>query len=440
MKISKYTIFIEDDNNNLILYNSLEGIRSICKISNRYLHDIQHYDEGGESFDEGLSDYLVKKGHLIEDHVNESAKLRALYLKTISDNILNLIILPTEQCNFRCKYCYESFALQGMGKEIQKSTISFVKKNIHKFNGLHVMWFGGEPLLELRIIREMSHDLMKICIDNRKVYTAQITTNAYSLTPEVFGELLTYGIRDYQVTIDGIQTIHDKARVLANGKGTFTVIFDNILNIKRRYNKQRFRVVIRTNLTKDILEYVDDYITTCNKITDNDERFKIDIQFVNNWMDKAEEGIKDQLIIDKCDFLKKLYENKEGLKNIFIGDFQPGGAACPNGKLNSYLIRANGDIHKCTMCFENSSTAVGNIQKEISWNSFYNWLCQWDYCGKLSNCEYAPLCFGDYCPAQRILMPEEEYTCPRVRELAKSYLKLLDKIGFISNNYDLTID
>ncbi len=154
------------------------------------------------------------------------------------------------------------------------------------------MWFGGEPLLELRIIREMSHDLMKICIDNRKVYTAQITTNAYSLTPEVFGELLTYGIRDYQVTIDGIQTIHDKARVLANGKGTFSVIFDNILNIKRRYNKQRFRVVIRTNLTKDILEYVDDYITTCNKITDNDERFKIDIQFVNNWMDKAEEGIK----------------------------------------------------------------------------------------------------------------------------------------------------
>lgn len=61
MKISKYTIFIEDDNNNLILYNSLEGIRSICKISNRYLHDIQHYDEGDNHLMRDCRIILLKK-------------------------------------------------------------------------------------------------------------------------------------------------------------------------------------------------------------------------------------------------------------------------------------------------------------------------------------------------------------------------------------------
>ena len=439
LKLSKYTLYTVDEQKNYIIHNTFVGSQSTCIISARHANSFRDFVIKGIPLDSRLENYLEGKNIIIEDEIDEETQLRALYLKSISDNVLNIVILPTEKCNFRCKYCYETFVIDKMNTNVQQSIIAFVKKKIHKYNGLRVMWFGGEPLLECGIIENLSEAFIDICNKNRKWYTAQITTNAYLLTPAVFQKLLQFRIVEYQITLDGIKTIHNSMRILKGGLGTYDVIVQNLLGIKERFPRNTFRIVVRTNLTKQIMNHVDEYIETCNMITNHDNRFLIDIQFVNNWQDVAAATMKDEIVTqdDILIFMHKLYENECALKNIYMEDLQPSGVVCPTARVNSFLVRSNGAIHKCTMGFENPDTLVGNIcdKKEIVENRYNKWLCQWDYCGKLTECKFAPVCFGDSCPAQRLLLPNDQYSCPRIFELAEVYLKLLAKNGQIKDVY-----
>ena len=76
---------------------------------------------------------------------------------------LRLIIMPTEQCNFRCQYCYESFKFGKMSLEMQDAIINFVRKNIYKYTEVHLDWYGGEPLLAFDVIQYISENVLKIC-------------------------------------------------------------------------------------------------------------------------------------------------------------------------------------------------------------------------------------------------------------------------------------
>lgn len=61
-----------------------------------------------------------------------------------------------------------------------------------QINHIGEIWFGGEPLLEMNLIQSVSERLMEICRKNRKIYSAQITTNGYTLTEEIFSKLLKF--------------------------------------------------------------------------------------------------------------------------------------------------------------------------------------------------------------------------------------------------------
>ena len=63
-----------------------------------------------------------------------------------SDKKMSLVIMPTEKCNFKCKYCYETFRKGKMSPAVQDAIINYVKKNIRNHTELAVIWFGGEPL------------------------------------------------------------------------------------------------------------------------------------------------------------------------------------------------------------------------------------------------------------------------------------------------------
>jgi len=63
-------------------------------------------------------------------------------------------------------------------------------------------------------------------------YVPSITTNAYKLNFSTFNSLVNFGVTAYQITLDGPSEIHDQQRVLANGRGTFKTIWNNLLDIR----------------------------------------------------------------------------------------------------------------------------------------------------------------------------------------------------------------
>ena len=106
---------------------------------------------------------MQEKGHLVSDKVNEDIYMKELYLKTMKDDTLQIIILPTEKCNFKCIYCYEEFNNGKMSIQKVNQLIDFVQKKLKDKKSLRVEWFGGEPLIEIDLIEELSSKFMEIC-------------------------------------------------------------------------------------------------------------------------------------------------------------------------------------------------------------------------------------------------------------------------------------
>lgn len=121
--------------------------------------------------------------------------------------------MPTEKCNFKCKYCYETFRKGKMSPAVQDAIINYVKKNIRNHTELAVIWFGGEPLEALDVIERLSLAFINICQLARKPYSASMTTNGYNLTPEVYNKLYDLKVYGYQITLDGYKDQHNSQRI-----------------------------------------------------------------------------------------------------------------------------------------------------------------------------------------------------------------------------------
>lgn len=61
-----------------------------------------------------------------------------------------------------------------------------VKNNRSKYDKIQLSWFGGEPLLNLKIIEYISSSVIEIARKNKIEYSADMTTNGYLLNPRVF--------------------------------------------------------------------------------------------------------------------------------------------------------------------------------------------------------------------------------------------------------------
>lgn len=223
-KPSMFNFLFESDNE-LILFNSMKGLVSACRVQHDYCERVkellqpQKTEFETDSNDE-ITVSLINRGFLVDQTIDEKQKREALYtdITDRSANNLRLIILPTEQCNYRCKYCYESFEKGKMTEEIQEAIVKYIRRNITKYAGLRISWFGGEPLLALDVIEQISIKVMNICKKARRKYVADITTNGYLLSLDVFKKLLSLNVLEYQITIDGVKQVHDSKKPLVHHK------------------------------------------------------------------------------------------------------------------------------------------------------------------------------------------------------------------------------
>jgi uncharacterized protein len=82
--------------------------------------------------------------------------LQEQVLASLSDAALNLILLPTEKCNFRCTYCYEDFVVGRMQSDTLLGIRRLLERRAPQLSFLDIEWFGGEPMLASDIVEEIS--------------------------------------------------------------------------------------------------------------------------------------------------------------------------------------------------------------------------------------------------------------------------------------------
>ena len=192
----------------------------------------------------------------------------------VSSKILELTILPTERCNFRCVYCYENYQKGRMSQEMVNAIKNLIYKRCKegKEIKLGISWFGGEPLLTKDIVYEVSGYATALSHEYPNFhYEGGMTTNGYLLDIDTLSKLTEFGVKRYQISLDGPQEIHDKSRIRANGKGTFARIWSNLLAI--RDSSLPVSIMLRLHFTPDTINLLDPLIENIRKEFIQDKRF-----------------------------------------------------------------------------------------------------------------------------------------------------------------------
>lgn len=244
-----------DDTGQMLLYNAFTNALALIESEKyqKFLHFAQHRTPID---DPDLEEQLKQGGFLLEDTVNELALLRLrLYSSRFDNSSFGLTLAPTSDCNFRCVYCYESQVIRHsyMNTEVQDAVVKLLENRAGSIRNFSVTWYGGEPLLALPIIYQLSKRFIEICEKNNINYNAGIITNGYLLNRKTVETLNAAKVDFYQITIDGTRETHNASRPLQDGTGTYDRIFDNLVECADLLPK----VSIRVNVGRNNIQAID---------------------------------------------------------------------------------------------------------------------------------------------------------------------------------------
>ena len=157
-----------------------------------------------------INTYSNKMLRISKENEDEVLKILNNDLKSIYGyDFMNLTIVPTDACNFNCKYCYQQDQVHYMSDTVIKSLMKFVSVNIYNYKHLSLNWFGGEPLICKDKVINISSEIKNICKKNKVNFIGSITTNGSELDISTFNKLIRNNILFYQITIDGINKTHN---------------------------------------------------------------------------------------------------------------------------------------------------------------------------------------------------------------------------------------
>ncbi|MGW6916906.1 radical SAM protein [Kitasatospora sp. NPDC054939] len=323
------------------------------------------------------------------------------FTASVRPDRLQLILLPTEQCNFRCTYCYEDFAIGRMAPEVVTGVKNLIDRRAADLRHLQVSWFGGEPMLGRGIVEEVSAHVQRAQQRHPDLgYGSDMTTNGYLLDGRTADHLAGLGIRSYQVSLDGPARFHDRTRLRADGRGTFEQIWRNLVEI--RAGSADVKILLRVHLTPENLAAMPEFLTRIRDTFLDDPRFRVFLKRVvrlggpndatMDVLDPEEQRIAE---------LRALLTEGGGPERLFAAE-----DVCYAARANSLLVRADGRIGKCTVALSDPVNDIGRLRPdgslEIDNPRLRPWLQGWEARDpELNGCPYAAFTRGrTQAPAQ----------------------------------------
>lgn len=270
---------------------------------------------------------------------------------------LELIIFPTEKCNFRCAYCYEDFQIGRMKPETVESIKRLITERSADLGHLHISWFGGEPLMAADIIFGINQHAKNLS-GKGMAFTSSITTNGYLIDRAGVDKLLDCGVRHFQISLDGLESQHNSARVLVNGQGTFEKIWSNLELLRR--SPGFFECVIRVHLQRKSYFETEGLLRNIAQAFGNDRRFQVFLKGIKRFGGPRDAEIE----VDSCEDLKPLIEKWRksfGASLRITGEDDIENTICYAARYNSFVVRANGRLGKCTVALSDPDNDIGYL-------------------------------------------------------------------------------
>ncbi|MDK2926822.1 MAG: uncharacterized protein PWR31_512 [Bacillota bacterium] len=144
-----------------------------------------------------------------------------------------LCLHVAHDCNLRCRYCFGDTGGFGGGRELMpeavaRQAIDFLLAGSGDRSLCEVDFFGGEPLLNLPVVRGTIAYARREGARRGKSFKFTLTTNAVLLTEAVRAELRDLGV-SLVLSLDGRPAVHDTMRPDAAGRGSYRRVLPHIL-------------------------------------------------------------------------------------------------------------------------------------------------------------------------------------------------------------------
>ena len=291
-----------------------------------------------------------------------------------SNEVKALCIHICHDCNMRCRYCFADEGAyhsvrERMSFETAKAAVDFLIANSGSRKVLEMDFFGGEPLMNLDVIKQTVAYAKEEGAKVGKKFLFTTTTNCLLLdepTIQFFNEEM----ENVVLSLDGRPEINDAIRKTVNGKGTFEYIIDKIKNfISLRGDKSYY---VRGTFTAKNLDFAKDVLFIADQGVDSISMEPVvteieDLQIREEHIPTIEKEYENL-----CEAYLDRYKKGEPF-NFFHFNIDLEGGPCLSKRVSAcgagneyFSVTPNGDLYPCHQFAGDSKFRMGSVFEGIT--------------------------------------------------------------------------
>lgn len=314
---------------------------------------------------------LKEAGMLFTDDVYEGAIEMFAERPTV---VKALCLHIAHDCNLACRYCFaEEGEYHGrralMSLEVGKRALDFLIANSGSRRNLEVDFFGGEPLMNWQVVKDLvayGREQEKI---HNKNFRFTLTTNGVLLDDEVM-EFCNKEMGNVVLSIDGRKEVHDFMRPFRKGAGSYDLIVPKFQKFAESRNQDNYYV--RGTFTHYNLDFAADVLHLADL---GFKQISVEPVVAPPTEDYAIREEDLPIIFEQYDLLAKemIKRHKEGRGfNFFHFMIDLTGGPCVYKRLSGcgsgteYLaVTPWGDFYPCHQFVGNEEFLLGNVDEGI---------------------------------------------------------------------------
>lgn len=327
-----------------------------------------------EDVSEAMEDIqeLIDAGQLFTKDVYQSYitdfKKRETVVKALCLHIAH-------DCNLGCKYCFaEEGEYHGrralMSFEVGRKALDFLIANSGKRRNLEVDFFGGEPLMNWDVVRQLVEYGRSMEEANHKKFRFTLTTNGVLLNDAMM-EFCNREMSNVVLSLDGRKEVNDQMRPTRNGKGSYDIVvpkFQKFASEREQMNYYIRGTFTRNNLdfAQDVLHFADlgfEQISVEPVVSLPEEPFSIREEDLPAIMEEY-----DKLAVE---YIKRKNEGRGFNFFHFMIDLQQGPCVAKRlsgcGSGTEYLaVTPWGDLYPCHQFVGEEDFLLGNVDTGVT--------------------------------------------------------------------------
>lgn len=235
----------------IALYEELGADEIIARLHSTYnemeiteaIEEVNQLREDGQLFTQDIYQPFVEK-----------------FKETRQTVVKALCLHIAHDCNLACKYCFaEEGEYHGrrelMSFEVGKKALDFLVANSGNRVNLEVDFFGGEPLMNWNVVKQLVEYGRSLEEKNNKRFRFTLTTNGVLLNDEIM-EYLNKEMSNVVLSLDGRKEVNDNMRPFRTGKGSYDLIVPKFQKLAESRNQTDYYV--RGTFTRDNLDFSED--------------------------------------------------------------------------------------------------------------------------------------------------------------------------------------